>query len=42
MALSFKDAGYMKRGLVVWVEREGTIKPGEGFTVRIWEQWLYE
>ena len=42
MALSFKDAGHMKRGLVAWVEREGVIKPGEDFTVRVWEQWLYE
>lgn len=42
MALSFKDAAYMKRGLVAWVEREGVIKPGEDFTVRVWEQWLYD
>ncbi|MBL4891740.1 MAG: molybdenum cofactor sulfurase [Rhizobiaceae bacterium] len=42
MALSFKDAAHMKRGLVAWVEREGVIKPGEGFTVRVWEQWLYD
>lgn len=42
MALSFKDAAKMKRGLVAWVECEGVIKPGEDFTVRVWEQWLYE
>ncbi|MFK5978975.1 MAG: molybdenum cofactor sulfurase [Rhizobiaceae bacterium] len=42
MALSFKDAAKMKRGLVAWVEREGVIKPGEDFTVRVWEQWIYE
>ncbi|PCI05523.1 MAG: molybdenum cofactor sulfurase [Hyphomicrobiales bacterium] len=42
MALSFKDAAHMKRGLVAWVEREGVIKPGEDFTVRVWEQWVYE
>lgn len=41
MALSFKNAGHMKRGLVAWVEREGVIKPGEAVTARIWEQWIY-
>lgn len=41
MALAFKDAAKMKRGLVAWVEREGTIRPGEGVTARIWEQWIY-
>lgn len=42
MALSFKDAAHMKRGLVAWVEREGVIKPGEAFAVRVWEQWIYQ
>ncbi len=42
MALSFKDAAEMKRGLVAWVEREGTIQKGESFTARIWDQWIYE
>lgn len=41
MALAFKNAAEMKRGLVAWVEREGVIKPGEGVTARIWEQWIY-
>ena len=41
MALAFKTAAHMKRGLVAWVEREGEIKAGEGFTARIWEQWIY-
>lgn len=41
MALAFKDAAYMRRGLVGWVEREGIIKPGEKLMVRIWEQWIY-
>lgn len=41
MALRFKDAAHMKRGLVAWVEREGVIKPGEAVTARIWEQWIY-
>jgi len=42
LALRFKDAAHMKRGLVAWVEREGAIRPGETFTARIWEQWIYE
>lgn len=41
MALAFKDAAHMKRGLVAWVEREGVIKPGEEVTARLWEQWIY-
>lgn len=41
MALAFKNAAEMKRGLVAWVEREGVIKPGEAVTARIWEQWIY-
>ena len=41
MALAFKDAAHMKRGLVAWVEREGEIKPGEAVTARLWEQWIY-
>ena len=41
-ALSFVKAAHMKRGLVAWVEREGTISAGENFTARIWDQWIYE
>lgn len=41
MALNFKTAAYMKRGLVAWVEKPGVIKPGESVTARIWEQWIY-
>ncbi len=41
MALAFKDAAHMKRGIVAWVEKEGTIKDGESFSARIWEQWIY-
>ena len=41
-ALKFKDAAYMKRGLVAWVECEGEIRTGDEFTARIWEQWNYE
>lgn len=41
LALAFKSAAYMKRGLVAWVEREGEIRPGERVTARLWEQWIY-
>ncbi len=42
IALAFKDAGHMKRGLVVWVEREGVIEPGEKVVGHVWPQWLYQ
>lgn len=42
LAFDFVKEAYMKRGLVAWVEREGEIKPGESFTARVWEQWIYE
>jgi len=42
IALDFVKQAYMKRGLVAWVEREGTIYAGEKFTARIWDQWIYE
>jgi hypothetical protein len=41
LALAFKSAADMKRGLVAWVEKEGVIRPGETVTARIWEQWIY-
>lgn len=41
MALEFVTAARMKRGLVGWVEREGVVEPGEGVTIRVWEQWVY-
>lgn len=41
LALEFVGAARMKRGLVAWVEREGSIIPGEGVTIRVWEQWIY-
>lgn len=41
MALSFKNAAHMKRGLVAWVEIAGVITAGEAVTARIWEQWIY-
>jgi len=30
-----------KRGLVGWVEREGTVSPGDSVRIRVWEQMLY-
>lgn len=41
VALLFPKAAHMKRGIVAWVEREGTIRPGESFTARVWDQWIY-
>lgn len=41
MTLAFSEAAWMKRGLVAWVEKEGTISPGEEVSVRVWEQWVY-
>lgn len=41
MALAFKSAADMRRGLVAWVEKAGSISAGEGVTARIWEQWIY-
>ncbi|MEO0327530.1 MAG: MOSC domain-containing protein [Pseudomonadota bacterium] len=41
LAFDFVKQANMKRGLVAWVEREGDIRAGEGFTARIWEQWIY-
>jgi len=41
VAFDFTKAAHMKRGLVAWVEREGEIRPGDAFTARIWEQWIY-
>ena len=42
LAFDFVKCAHMKRGLVTWVEREGVIKPGEEFTARVWEQWIYK
>ena len=42
IAFDFVKHASMRRGLVAWVEREGVIKPGEEFTARIWEQWIYD
>lgn len=41
LELAFPRLAKHKRGLVGWVEREGTIEAGEQVTARIWEQWIY-
>jgi len=41
LALAFKDAAKMKRGLVAWVEREGVVRAGDEVKVRVWEHWVY-
>lgn len=41
LELAFPNLAKHKRGLVGWVEREGTIEVGETVTARIWEQWIY-
>lgn len=41
LELAFPKLAKHKRGLVGWVEREGTIEVGEAVTARIWEQWIY-
>lgn len=41
LEFAFPKQAKHRRGLVGWVERTGTIKPGEGVTARIWEQWIY-
>lgn len=41
LELAFPKTARHRRGLVGWVEREGTIEPGEQVTARIWEQWIY-
>jgi hypothetical protein len=37
----FVTAGQHRRGLLGWVERPGTIRPGTSVKVRIWEQHIY-
>ena len=39
--LSFPKVAKRLRGLVAWVEKPGTLSPGEGVTARIPEQWIY-
>ncbi|WP_274426708.1 MOSC domain-containing protein [Chelativorans sp. YIM 93263] len=40
-ALLFPKMARRLRGIVAWVEKPGTITPGEGITLRIPEQWIY-
>ncbi len=41
LEFAFVKAARHRRGLVGWVEREGTIKPGDPVKIRVWEQALY-
>jgi len=40
-ALLFPKVAKRLRGLVAWVEKPGTIMPGEAVSVRVPEQWVY-
>lgn len=40
-ALLFPKSAKRLRGLVVWVEKPGTINAGEEISVRVPEQWIY-
>lgn len=40
-SLLFPKVARRLRGLVAWVEKPGTIVPGEGVSLRIPEQWIY-
>jgi hypothetical protein len=40
-ALLFPKVAKRLRGLVAWVEKPGTILPGESVSVRVPEQWVY-
>ncbi|MEM8749088.1 MAG: molybdenum cofactor sulfurase [Pseudomonadota bacterium] len=40
--LNFVKQAQHRRGLVGWIEKEGTISVGEGFEARIPPQWIYE
>lgn len=40
-SIAFVKAAKRLRGLVGWVEKPGTIRPGEAVSVRIPEQWIY-
>jgi hypothetical protein len=41
LALAFVPAARRRRGLVVWVEKPGTVKRGESVRVQLPEQWIY-
>ncbi|PTW58859.1 MOSC domain-containing protein [Breoghania corrubedonensis] len=40
--LAFPKVAARLRGLVAWVEKPGTVAPGEAVTANIPEQWIYE
>ena len=40
-SLMFPKVARRLRGLVAWVEKPGTITPGEDISVRVPEQWIY-
>jgi len=40
-ALLFPKSAGRLRGLVAWVEKPGTIRPGEAVSLRLPEQWIY-
>ena len=40
--LAFPKVAKRLRGLVAWVEKPGTVAPGEKVTANIPEQWIYE
>ncbi|MHA6684021.1 MOSC domain-containing protein [Mesorhizobium sp. A556] len=40
-ALLFPKMAKRLRGLVAWVEKPGTVRPGEPISVRVPEQWIY-
>lgn len=42
LALLFPKMAKRLRGLVAWVEKPGTISAGEGISVRVPEQWIYQ
>lgn len=42
LEMAFPKQSDGMRGLVAWVEKEGTIKVGEGFEARIPPQWIYQ
>lgn len=42
LALAFPKAAAGKRGLVGWVEREGTIAAGETLSVQVPQQWIWK
>ena len=41
LEFGFVKAATNRRGLVGWVEREGTVRPGDEVKVRVWRQALY-